>query len=147
MARSSIGKAKKIILLIWVVSFVSALPWAVFTKVTVSILSPGLISVEDVQVNYLVYNNQTLLQSAWCSIPFNEQSSASLYMMLASTIIYFFAPMMIVTLLYTKSVDQNQTVSPPCDNLFRIGLTLHRNKMARCAGTCGGEEGECQAER
>ena len=31
--------------------------------------------------------------------------------------------------------------------VFRIGLTLHRNKMARCAGTCGGEEGQCQAER
>ena len=54
------------------------------------------------QVNYLVFNNQTLVQSAWCSIPFNEQSSGSLYMMLASTIIYFFAPLFIVGILYTK---------------------------------------------
>ena len=87
LARSSVGEAKKIVLLIWVVSLVSALPWSMFTK-----------------VNYLVFNNQTLLQSAWCSIPFNEQSSASLYMMLTTTIIYFFAPMVIVTLLYTKYV-------------------------------------------
>ena len=29
----------------------------------------------------------------------------------------------------------------------RIGLTLHRNKMQRCAGQCGGEQGECEAER
>ena len=64
-------------------------------------------SLDVVQVNYLVYNNQSLPQSAWCSIPFNEQSSASLYMMLASTFIYFLAPMMIVSLLYTKLVDQN----------------------------------------
>ena len=26
-------------------------------------------------MNYLVYNNQTLEQSAWCSIPFNEETS------------------------------------------------------------------------
>ena len=27
------------------------------------------------QVNYLVYEGQTLDQSAWCSIPFNEETS------------------------------------------------------------------------
>ena len=55
------------------------------------------------KVNYLVYNNQTILeQSAWCSIPFNEEPSGSVYMMLTSTMIYFFAPMIIVTMLYTK---------------------------------------------
>ena len=34
LARSSMGEAKKIILLIWAISFLSALPWALFTKVT-----------------------------------------------------------------------------------------------------------------
>ena len=29
----------------------------------------------------------------------------------------------------------------------RIGLTLNRNKMQRCAGSCGGEQGTCEAER
>ena len=54
------------------------------------------------QVNYLVYDNKTLPQSAWCSIPFNEEPTGSVYMMLASTIIYFFAPLFIVGILYTK---------------------------------------------
>lgn len=113
LSRSTMGKAKKIILLIWIISFLSAFPWALFTK-----------------VNRLVYTDGTELeQSAWCSIPFNEESHGSLYMMMGSTMIYFFAPMVIVTLLYSK-----------------IGLTLYRNKMQRCAGSCGGEEG-CEAER
>ena len=30
---------------------------------------------------------------------------------------------------------------------YRIGLTLNRNKMQRCAGSCGGEQGTCEAER
>ena len=58
-----------------------------------------------VQVNYLEYNNVELKESAWCTIPFNEESNGSLYMMLGSTIIYFFAPLIIVTLLYSKYVD------------------------------------------
>ena len=107
LARSSVGEAKKIVLLIWVVSLVSALPWSMFTK-----------------VNYLVFNNQTLLQSAWCSIPFNEQSSASLYMMLTTTIIYFFAPMVIVTLLYTKSVPFWSIFS-----VFLRGKTIFLNML------------------
>ena len=44
----------------------------------------------------------TLLQTAWCSIPFTEESYGSLYMMLGSTLVYFFAPIVIVTLLYSK---------------------------------------------
>ena len=35
LSRSSMGKAKKIILLIWIISFLSALPWALFTKVCI----------------------------------------------------------------------------------------------------------------
>ena len=33
LSRSTMGKAKKIILLIWIISFLSAFPWALFTKV------------------------------------------------------------------------------------------------------------------
>ena len=55
-----------------------------------------------IQVNYLEYNNVELKESAWCTIPFNEESNGPLYMMLGSTIIYFFAPIIIVTLLYSK---------------------------------------------
>jgi neuromedin U receptor 1 len=85
LSRSSTGKAKKIIAWIWLISFMSALPWALFTK-----------------VNYLVYNGKIVEESAWCSIPFNEETTGSLYMMLASTVIYFFVPMVVVTLLYTR---------------------------------------------
>ena len=73
------------IALIWSISFMSASPWAFFTK-----------------VNYLIYDGEILEESAWCSIPFNEETSGSLYMMLGSTVIYFFAPMVVVTLLYTR---------------------------------------------
>ena len=85
LARSSTGQAKKMIALIWSISFMSASPWAFFTK-----------------VNYLIYEGEILEESAWCSIPFNEETSGSLYMMLGSTVIYFFAPMVVVTLLYTR---------------------------------------------
>ena len=97
-----------------------------------------------------MYNGVELPQSAWCGIPFNEQEShGSLYMMLASTLIYFLAPLVIVTLLYSRYALR--TICPQWNLilsfLVRIGLTLHRNKMQRCAGSCGGEDGACEAER
>ena len=85
LSRSSTGQAKKMICFIWLVSFMSASPWAFFTK-----------------VNYLDYEGRILEESAWCSIPFNEETHGSLYMMLGSTLLYFFAPMFVVTLLYTR---------------------------------------------
>ena len=63
----------------------SAAPWAIFTK-----------------VNYLMYEETILEESAWCSIPFNEETSGSLYMILGSTCLYFFAPLVIVTFLYSR---------------------------------------------
>ena len=73
------------ICLIWLISFISASPWALFTK-----------------VNYLMYDGTILEESAWCSIPFNEETSGSLYMMLGSTSLYFFAPLVVVTALYSR---------------------------------------------
>ena len=85
LSRSSTGKARKVIGMIWLVSFLSAMPWAFFTK-----------------VNYLVYKDNILVESAWCSIPFNEENSGSLYMMMTSTIIYFLVPFVIVSALYLR---------------------------------------------
>ena len=85
LSRSSTGKARKMIGMIWLVSFLSAMPWAFFTK-----------------VNYLVYKDMTLVESAWCSIPFNEENSGSLYMMMTSTIVYFLVPFVIVSALYLR---------------------------------------------
>ena len=73
------------IFFIWMISCASAAPWAFFTK-----------------VNYLSYQGVMLEESAWCSIPFNEETTGSLYMMLGSTLLYFFAPLVVVTLLYTR---------------------------------------------
>ena len=92
LARSSTVEAKKVICCILIISSCSAAPWATFTK-----------------VNYLTYNGHTLEDSAWCSIPFNEESTESLYMMLGSTILYFFIPMLVVTLLYTRLDIYNRT--------------------------------------
>lgn len=76
--------------------------WTNFNKFIYKNIKYESVLSQDFQVNYLVYDNKTLTQSAWCSIPFNEQPTGSVYMMLASTIIYFFAPLFIVGLLYTK---------------------------------------------
>ena len=126
LARSSTGQAKKMIGLIWSISFMSAFPWAFFTK-----------------VNYLTYGGEILKESAWCSIPFNEETSGSLYMMFGSTIIYFFAPMIVVTLLYTRY--EVHYLPPFTFHIPRIGLTMHRNKMRRCVASSNG--GDCEAER
>ena len=55
-----------------------------------------------IKVNYLEYNNEVLEETAWCSIPHNEKFHGSLYMMLGSTVVYFFCPLIIVTFLYLK---------------------------------------------
>ena len=111
IARSDMGEARQIIAFIWFISFISASPWSFFTK-----------------VNYLTYEEEVLEESAWCSIPFNEETPGSLYMMLCSTILYFFVPMMLVTMLYT-----------------RIGVTLHTHKIRRCAASS--DQGDCEEER
>ena len=85
-ARSSTGQAKKTILKIWLISFVSAAPWSQYTE-----------------VNYLLFNNEPLLESAWCSIPFTEDNIGSVYLMLSYTLIYFIIPMITVTILYIRS--------------------------------------------
>ena len=84
-SRSSTGKAKKMIIFIWLFSFTTACPWAFFTK-----------------VNSLKYKDRILMESAWCSIPFTEETSGSLYMMMCSTLVYFFFPFFIVTALYSR---------------------------------------------
>ena len=79
------GKARKVILKIWIVSFLSAAPWFPFTR-----------------VNYLIFNNEQLEESAWCSVLFNEENVGSVYLMLFSTLIYFVLPLMLVTVLYIR---------------------------------------------
>ena len=61
------------------------------------------------------------------------------------SIIYDFKEMFYISV-NIHFLNINQTLNLTF-NTFRIGLTLHRNKMQRCAGSCGGEEGACEAER
>lgn len=54
------------------------------------------------KVNYLIYDGAILEETAWCSIPFNEENIGSLYMMLATTLVYFLVPMITVSVLYVR---------------------------------------------
>jgi len=111
-SRSGAGRAKRMILLVWVVSLVSALPWSMFAK-----------------VNYIQFEGRDLEQSAWCSMPYNEEApdNMPLYVTVAATFLYFVVPFTIVLFLY-----------------LRIGLTMKRSKMQRCAASTGGTG--CEAE-
>ena len=78
---------RRVILIIWIASAVSALPWAVFAK-----------------VNYIKYKGQDLVESAWCSMPFHEKDfdTTPLYFTIASTFLYFVVPFSIVFVLYLR---------------------------------------------
>ena len=85
-SRTSVGRAKRVILLIWCTSLVSAYPWAIFAK-----------------VNYIQYEGRDLEESAWCSMPFHQPDQhTSLYFTIASTILYFLVPFTIVFVLYLR---------------------------------------------
>jgi len=76
--------ASRLIIIIWITSLITALPWSYFTK-----------------VNYLQFKGKILLNSAWCSVPFDE-NTGSLYMTLACTLVFFILPIIIVTILYIR---------------------------------------------
>ena len=86
-SRTGVGRARRVILIIWVSSAVSALPWSVFAK-----------------VNYIQYEGHDLAQSAWCSMPFHEEDldTTPLYFTIASTFLYFVVPFTIVFVLYLR---------------------------------------------
>ena len=80
------GRAKRVIVLIWCPSLVSTYPWAIFAK-----------------VNYIQYEGRDLEESAWCSMPFHQpDQQTSLYFTIASTLLYFVVPFTIVFVLYLR---------------------------------------------
>jgi hypothetical protein len=85
LSQSFTSHAKRINISIWLLSFVLATPWALFTK-----------------VNYLTYKGKMVEESAWCSMDFTEDSMASLYMMLGYTIVFYLAPLALLVTLYTR---------------------------------------------
>ena len=86
-SRTGVGRARRVILIIWISSAVSAFPWSVFAK-----------------VNYIQYEGHDLAQSAWCSMPFHEKDfdTTPLYFTIASTFLYFVVPFTIVFVLYLR---------------------------------------------
>ncbi len=58
------------------------------------------------QVNHLTHplTNETIPQSAWCAIPFQDMSQAKvpLIMMIATTALFFVLPLVLVTTLYCR---------------------------------------------
>ena len=107
LSRSSTGQAKKMIAWIWLISFMSALPWAFYTK-----------------VYYLLYDGKIVEESAWCSIPFTEETRGSLYFMLASTLLYFIAPLVVVSFIYSRHIATTFSLIYLLFLLLRIGLAL-----------------------
>ena len=61
----------------------------------------------------MVYEGRELAESAWCSIPFNEEGIGSMYLMLAATTLYFLIPMVTVTFIYIRW--GTRTISGGCD--------------------------------
>ena len=126
-SRTGVGRARRVILIIWISSAVSAFPWSVFAK-----------------VNYIQYEGHDLAQSAWCSMPFHEEDldTTPLYFTIASTFLYFVVPFTIVFVLYLRWVGR---VTSCYKSGCRIGLTMKENKMQRCAAST--DENKCLAER
>jgi len=67
-------RARRVILLVWTSSTLSALSLAVYAK-----------------VKYIKYDGHDLLEPAWCGMPFHEENlnTAPLYLIIASTLMYF----------------------------------------------------------
>ena len=86
-SRTGVGRARWVILIIWIASVISAFPWSIFAK-----------------VNYIQYEGQDLEQSAWCSMPFHEEDldTTPLYFTIGSTFLYFVVPFTIVFVLYLR---------------------------------------------
>ena len=88
-SRTGVGRARRVVLLVWTSSILSALPWAVYAK-----------------VNYIKFDGHDLLESAWCGMPFHEENlnTAPLYLIIASTLMYFIIPFSIVFVLYLRYI-------------------------------------------
>ncbi|XP_022244947.1 neuromedin-U receptor 2-like [Limulus polyphemus] len=84
--KSKISRAMRNIVIIWVLSFVGATPYGIFTR-----------------VNYLTDDKGiTLESSAWCGFPFNKPDRSWETLMLCSTFLFFVVPMTVIVVLYVR---------------------------------------------
>ena len=73
------------------------------------------------QVNYLKseFTNEVIEESAWCAVPWNENSRTPLYLMIASTVVAFIIPFTLVTVLYYRLIIFLIFTSFPSHSLIR----------------------------
>ena len=123
------GRARRVIFLVWTSSILSALPWAVYAK-----------------VNYIKYAGDDLLESAWCGMPFHEETlnMAPLYLIIASTLIYFIIPFSIVFVLYLRCVV---SLFPSIKLAFRIGFAMKENRLQQYDESSKESQSRCLARQ
>ena len=82
------------------------------------------------QINYFRdSSNETIEESAWCGPPFNEPETSWEALVMASTILFFVMPTLLLLVLY-----------------LRIARTLqHSGRLQRCASSEAGKR--CEVER
>ncbi|XP_013772711.1 neuromedin-U receptor 2-like [Limulus polyphemus] len=84
--KSKLSRAMRNIVIIWILSFVGATPYGIFTR-----------------VNYLTDDKGiTLVSSAWCGFPFNKPDRSWETLMLCSTFLFFVVPMTVIIGLYVR---------------------------------------------
>ncbi|KAJ6218076.1 hypothetical protein RDWZM_009233 [Blomia tropicalis] len=83
----SVSRIKRIacrnIAFIWMISLCGAAPLVTLTR-----------------INYLEYQSEPLMQSAWCGLPYNEPDKRWELVMLSSTIAFFLIPLAVISCLY-----------------------------------------------
>ncbi|KAH7939559.1 hypothetical protein HPB52_013691 [Rhipicephalus sanguineus] len=84
---SSLTRAVRIIAIIWVVSLVSAIPFAVYTRVNF--------------VDFPVGSGRVVPESAFCALPM-DTTAVSLPLLQCSTFAFFCLPMTLIAVLYLK---------------------------------------------
>ncbi|XP_077493048.1 neuropeptides capa receptor-like [Amblyomma americanum] len=84
---SSLTRAVRIIAIIWVVSLVSAVPFAVYTRVNF--------------VDFPVGSGRVVPESAFCALPM-DTTAVSLPLLQCSTFAFFCLPMTLIAVLYLK---------------------------------------------
>ncbi|KAH8030994.1 hypothetical protein HPB51_012462 [Rhipicephalus microplus] len=84
---SSLTRAVRIIAIIWVVSLVSAVPFAIYTRVNF--------------VDFPVGSGRVVPESAFCALPM-DTTAVSLPLLQCSTFAFFCLPMTVIAVLYLK---------------------------------------------
>ncbi|GFT59319.1 neuropeptides capa receptor [Nephila pilipes] len=99
--KSKVKRAFRNIVIIWIVSFITAAPYGLFTKV-------NYITLED---------GEQIMESAWCGFPFNDPNRKWETLMLCSTFLFFVVPMTLISVLYFRI----SLTLYRARNLYRIG--------------------------